>query len=150
MISNDPKFNLGQLNAYKLMFAIKLSMKEQVKQFLSAWFSDLPAINATSFSRKFLCMKLWILTSGLVMEWLTHCTARELRRIPENLWQLLKQITRSNVLIYFSINLCPKTQMYCKSRWGEILSQEFIYVDELCLWKLRLPNPPFHSVLNWS
>ena len=26
MISNDPKFNLGQVNAYKLMFAIKLSL----------------------------------------------------------------------------------------------------------------------------
>ena len=51
MISNDPKFNLGQLNAYKLMFAIKLSMEKQMKNFLSAWFSDLPAINATSFKR---------------------------------------------------------------------------------------------------
>ena len=50
MISNDPKFNLGQLNAYKLMFAIKLSMKKQIKYFWSAEFSDLPAINATVFS----------------------------------------------------------------------------------------------------
>ena len=44
-----PKFNLGQLNAYKLMFAIKLSMKKRIIFFLAAWFSDLPAINATSF-----------------------------------------------------------------------------------------------------
>ena len=51
MISNDPKFNLGQLNAYKLMFAIKLSMEKRIKFFLSAWFSDLPAINATSFRK---------------------------------------------------------------------------------------------------
>jgi hypothetical protein len=50
MISNDPKFNLGQLNAYKLMFAIKLSMEKRIKNFLAAWFSDLPAINATVFS----------------------------------------------------------------------------------------------------
>ena len=49
MISNDPKFNLGQLNAYKLMFAIKLSMKKQIKKFWSAGFSDLAAINATVF-----------------------------------------------------------------------------------------------------
>ena len=49
MISNDPKFNLDQLNAYKLMFAIKSSMEKRIKIFLSAWFSDLPAINATSF-----------------------------------------------------------------------------------------------------
>jgi hypothetical protein len=33
MILNDPKFNLGQLNAYKLMFAIKLSMKKRIKFF---------------------------------------------------------------------------------------------------------------------
>ena len=32
------------------MFAIKLSMEKQIKNFLSAWFSDLPAINATSFT----------------------------------------------------------------------------------------------------
>jgi hypothetical protein len=51
MISNDPKFNLGQLNAYKLMFAIKLSMEKRIKKFLAAWFSDLPAINATVFNR---------------------------------------------------------------------------------------------------
>ena len=51
MVSNDPKFNLGQLNAYKLMFAIKLSMEKQINFFLAAWFSDLPAINATVFLR---------------------------------------------------------------------------------------------------
>jgi hypothetical protein len=50
MISNYPKFNLGQLNAYKLMFAIKLSMEKEIKNILAAWFSDLPAINATVFS----------------------------------------------------------------------------------------------------
>ena len=33
MISNDPKFNLGQLNAYKRMFAIKLSMEKWIKRF---------------------------------------------------------------------------------------------------------------------
>jgi hypothetical protein len=32
------------------MFAIKLSMKKQIKKILAAWFSDLPAINATSFT----------------------------------------------------------------------------------------------------
>ena len=52
MISNDPKFNLGQLNAYKLMFAIKLLMKKQIIFFWSAGFSDLPAINATVFNRQ--------------------------------------------------------------------------------------------------
>ena len=31
------------------MFAIELSMEKRIKIFLSAWFSDLPAINATSF-----------------------------------------------------------------------------------------------------
>ena len=46
MISNDPKFNLGQLNAYKLMFAIKLLMEKRINNFWSAGFSDLPAINA--------------------------------------------------------------------------------------------------------
>ena len=50
MISNDPKFNLGQLNAYKLMFAIKLSMEKWIKKCLAAWFSDLPSINALVFS----------------------------------------------------------------------------------------------------
>ena len=50
MVSNDPKFNLGQLNAYKLMFAIKLSMEKQIKKFWAAGFSDLPAINATVFN----------------------------------------------------------------------------------------------------
>ena len=50
MISNDPKFNLGQLNAYKLMFAIKLSMEKRIKKNLAAWFTDLPAINATVFT----------------------------------------------------------------------------------------------------
>ena len=50
MISNDPKFNLGQLNAYKLMFAIKLLMEKRINNFWSAGFSDLPAINATVFS----------------------------------------------------------------------------------------------------
>jgi hypothetical protein len=43
-----PKFNLGQL---KLMFAIKLSMEKQIKKNLAAWFSDLPAINATVFRK---------------------------------------------------------------------------------------------------
>ena len=52
MISNDPKFNLGQLNAYKLMFAVKLSMEKQIKKILAAWFSDLTAINATVFNRR--------------------------------------------------------------------------------------------------
>ena len=52
MISNDPKFNLGQLNAYKLMFAIKLLMEKRIKKFWSAGFSDLPAINATVFSTR--------------------------------------------------------------------------------------------------
>ena len=33
------------------MFAIKLSMKKQIKNFLAAWFSDLPAINATVFNQ---------------------------------------------------------------------------------------------------
>ena len=47
MISNDPKFNLSQLDAYKLMFAIKLSMEKRIKIFRAAGFSDLPAINAT-------------------------------------------------------------------------------------------------------
>ena len=32
------------------MFAIKLSMEKQIIFFLAAWFSDLPAINATVFS----------------------------------------------------------------------------------------------------
>ena len=32
------------------MFAIELSMEKRINFFLSAWFSDLPAINATSFS----------------------------------------------------------------------------------------------------
>ena len=50
MISNDPKFNLGQLSAYKLMFAIKLSMEKPMKKILAAWFSDLPAINGTVFT----------------------------------------------------------------------------------------------------
>jgi hypothetical protein len=31
------------------MFAIELLMEKRKKKFLSAWFSDLPAINATSF-----------------------------------------------------------------------------------------------------
>jgi len=50
MISNDPKFNLGQLNAYKLMFAIKLLMEKRINFFWSAGFSDLTAINATVFT----------------------------------------------------------------------------------------------------
>ena len=49
MISNDPKFNLGQLNVYKLMFAIKLLMEKRINFFWSAGFSDLPVINATVF-----------------------------------------------------------------------------------------------------
>ena len=35
------------------MFAIKLSMKKQIKKILAAWFSDLPAIDATSFNNSF-------------------------------------------------------------------------------------------------
>ena len=50
MISNDPKFNLGQLNAYKLMFAIKSLMEKRIKKIWSAGFSDLPAINAIVFN----------------------------------------------------------------------------------------------------
>ena len=34
------------------MFAIELSKEKRIKIFLSAWFSDLPAINATSFSNQ--------------------------------------------------------------------------------------------------
>ena len=60
MISNDPKFNLGQLNAYKLMFAIKLSMEKRIKKFLAAWFSDLPAINATVFNNIEMLHQRWI------------------------------------------------------------------------------------------
>ena len=52
MISNDPKFNLDQLNAYKLMFAIKLLMEKRIIYFCSARFSDLHAINATVFSTR--------------------------------------------------------------------------------------------------
>jgi hypothetical protein len=42
------------------MFAINLSMEKQIKTNLAAWFSDLPAINATVFSyaRNFLCSLL--------------------------------------------------------------------------------------------
>jgi hypothetical protein len=32
------------------MFTIKLSMEKRIKFFLAAWFSDLPAINATVFT----------------------------------------------------------------------------------------------------
>ena len=48
MISNDPKFSLSQLNAYKLMFAIKLSMEKRIKEIF--WLLGLPAINATIFN----------------------------------------------------------------------------------------------------
>ena len=48
MILNDPKFNSGQLNAYKLMFAIKLSMEKKIGLL------DFPEINATVF-RSFAC-----------------------------------------------------------------------------------------------
>ena len=51
MISNvkqHPKFNFGQLNAYKLMFAMKFSMEKRIKKFWVAGFF-LPAINATVF-----------------------------------------------------------------------------------------------------
>ena len=34
------------------LFAIKLSMEKRIKKVLAAWFSDLPAINATVFSVK--------------------------------------------------------------------------------------------------
>ena len=43
-----PKFNLSQLNAYKLMFAMKFSMEKGIIFF---WIAGLflPAINATGF-----------------------------------------------------------------------------------------------------
>ena len=44
-----PTFNLGQLNAKKLMFAIKFSKEERIKNFWIAGFF-LPAINATVFN----------------------------------------------------------------------------------------------------
>ena len=44
-----PKFNLGQLNAQKLMFSIILLMEKQIKEFWAAGFSNLPLINATVF-----------------------------------------------------------------------------------------------------
>ena len=64
MISNDQKFNLGQLNAYKLMFAIRLPMEKQIKNFLSAGLSDLPAINATVFNRTRLMFLNFLLNLG--------------------------------------------------------------------------------------
>ena len=51
MISNVrfySKFKLGQLNAYKLMFAMKFSTETPIKFFWIAGFF-LPAINATIF-----------------------------------------------------------------------------------------------------
>ena len=44
-----PKFNLGHLNAYKLMFAIKILMEKRTIFFWIAGFF-LPMINATVFS----------------------------------------------------------------------------------------------------
>ena len=44
-----PKFNLGHLNEYKLMFSMKFSMEKGIIFFLVAGFF-LPAINATGFS----------------------------------------------------------------------------------------------------
>ena len=46
-VRKHPKFNLGQLNAYKLMFSMKFSMEKQIKFFGLQDF--LPAINATVF-----------------------------------------------------------------------------------------------------
>ena len=41
------------------MFAIKLAMQKRIENILAAWFSDLPAINATSFRpRQKLCTML--------------------------------------------------------------------------------------------
>ena len=47
-----PKFNLGQLNAYKLMFLMKFSMEKQIKKIWIAGFF-LPAIDATVFNDYF-------------------------------------------------------------------------------------------------
>ena len=44
-----PKFNLGKLNAYKLMFAMKFSIEKRINFFWVAGFF-LPMINATVFS----------------------------------------------------------------------------------------------------
>ena len=63
MISNDPKFNLGQLNSYKLMSAIKLLMEKRINNFWSAGFSDLPAINATVFSNFYSLYPGWTLNA---------------------------------------------------------------------------------------
>ena len=51
-----PKFNLGKINAYKQMFAMKFSMEKQIKNFWVAGFF-LPGINATALSSKveFVC-----------------------------------------------------------------------------------------------
>ena len=43
-----PKFNLGQVNAYKLMFAIELSMGKRM--IMAAGFGFLYAINAFRFN----------------------------------------------------------------------------------------------------
>ena len=48
-VRQHPKFNLGQLNAFKLMFAMKISMETPIKRFWIAGFF-LPAINATVFN----------------------------------------------------------------------------------------------------
>ena len=72
MISNvrqHPKLNLGQLNAYKLMFAIKLLMETHVKNILDAGFSDLPSINAT-------VMEPWILIVKISISSLYHDIVR--------------------------------------------------------------------------
>ena len=44
-----PPFNLGQLNAYKMMFSMKFSMEKQIRKFWIAGFF-VPAINATVFN----------------------------------------------------------------------------------------------------
>ena len=49
------------------MFAIKLSMKKRINFFLAAWFSDLPAINATVF-RKNLALPTFSLTISISSE----------------------------------------------------------------------------------
>ena len=48
-VRKHPKFNLGQLNAYNLMFAMKFSMEKGMKIFWVAGFF-LPVINATVFT----------------------------------------------------------------------------------------------------
>ena len=57
----ESKFNLGQLNAYKLMFAMKVSMENEQRN-LDCWIS-LPMINATIFRLTYvLILKPWRVT----------------------------------------------------------------------------------------